>query len=105
MAYGTVPEMNEPVEQYAECNGASVGREPKFRRLITEAYGITSVIEHLKELHAILGVSYDEKPCPEKPKSSSEPTLVMMLDELPEELAMAHSKIHDMINVTIEQLN
>ena len=105
MAYGTVPEMNEPVDQYIEGNSASGSVQPKFRNLLDQAYGITSVIEHLKELHAILGVSYDEKPCPVRPKESCEPTLVTMLDELPEELAMAHSKIHDMINVTIQQLN
>ena len=97
--------MNESVESFTECAGSVANREPKFKVLLHQAHGITSVIEHLRELHVILGVNYEEKPRPEKPKASSEPTLVSVLDELPEELAMAHSIIHDMISVTIQQLN
>ena len=101
--YNATPEMNQ--ESYTECTGTTASREPKFKVLLQQAHGIKSVIEHLRELHAILGVNYEEPPRPDKPKESGEPTLVRVLDELPDELSMAHSTIHDMINVMIEQLN
>ncbi|HHZ70632.1 MAG TPA: hypothetical protein EYN54_10250 [Methylococcaceae bacterium] len=101
--YNATPEMN--AEAFTECAGATASREPKFEVLLHQANGITSVIEHLRELHAILGVSYEEQPRPERPKESSQPTLVRMLNELPDELSIAHSVIHDMISATIQQLN
>jgi len=87
------------------CTGANKVREPKFQELLNQANGINGVIGHLQELHQVLGVCYEELPQPEEGKSSSEPTLVKMLDELPSELSSAHSKIHDMINAVISQLN
>ena len=103
MAYGTeIPQMCESV---GVSTGESTGREAKFQDLMNQAYGINSVIEHLKELHSILGVTYEDIPRPEEVKDSRGPSLVRMLDELPSELSTAHSKIHDMIDVTIQQLN
>ena len=96
--------MNEISSQAEQCTGV-VSNEPKFRELLNQAYGINGVIDHLRELHSSLGVIYEETPTPKDDKKAAETTLVIMLDELPNELAMAHSKIHDMINVIINQLN
>ena len=96
--------MNAISNQTEQCTG-SASREPKFRELLNQAYGINGVIDHLRELHKALGVIYEETPEPKNDMKASEPTLVIMLDELPNELSMAHSKIHDMINVIINQLN
>jgi len=93
------------MNEATQCTGNSATREPKFQELLNQASGITSVIEHLKELHAILGVSYEEVARPDEQKKPNAPTLVSVLDELPNELAQAHAKIHDMISCIASQLN
>lgn len=84
--------------------GTGAERQPKFQELLNQASGINSVIEHLKELNSALGVCYEELPIPEEPKNPNAPSLVRTLDELPNELSLAHSKIHDMINCIMNQL-
>ena len=89
----------------ADVCGAALPRQAKYQELLDAARGINSIIDHLTELHNVLGVSHmtDEKQS--NIKEAKEPSLVSVLDDLPSELNQAHARIHDMINSTMNQLN
>ncbi len=94
----------EPCESVEMATGTAP-RQPKFLTLLEAANGINGVIDHLKELNNILGVSYAEPKSSEPPKPHADPSLVGTLNDLPEELRQAHSLIHDMINTIMNELN
>lgn len=104
--------MNDSVRSYdAECTSGSVCGEskvPKFVELTESARGIDGVIDHLRELQYIIGIRKNETvevPCSDQKKSCREPSLIVMLDDLPQELRMKSSIAHDLINEITSQLN
>ena len=89
-------------------NGTSGAGMPKYQSLIEAANDLNGVISHLKELQASIGMSQElaqPVPAPAPAPNNSAPTLVSMLNELPDEIRGKISEAHDMINRTIQALS
>jgi len=99
------PLYNEEVQINTAGCEAIVDREPKYQILLNAANGDNDVINHLAELHRILGVTHESSPKNDVQKNPNEPSLVRTLNELPETLRSNHSLMHEMIQQIINELN
>lgn len=101
------PIYNEEVQISTAGNsaGCEAIKEPKFQVLLNAANGADDVINHLAELHRLLGVTHESSPKNDIQKSPNEPSLVRTLNELPQNLRDNHSLMHEMIQQIINELN
>jgi len=100
------PVYNEEVQISTTGNAAGcAAKEPRYQILLNAANGADDVINHLAELHRILGVTHESSPKNDVQKNPNEPSLVRTLNELPESLRSNHSLMHEMIQQIINELN